>query len=327
MLGIINISNLNKMKYHFIATLTLSTFLVCTSLPSAVRAIEHAVVQPQGMNTQPSQTKTKTEPTEVKTQQAQVKTKKDKVKHKLTKIKAQKVKTETQRTEVKPRQTEVKTQQIKADSKGIKGKPELNEAPYKQSTTQLDQSTTQPQPVAPTTQKDQPELPPSAEVISKDNTNLPPTAFLSSLELTTYNLVNKYRQSHSLPPLVIDPAISAQAKLHSNDMARLSYMSHDGFDQRTAAVSQTIVYRKAAENVAWSTGFKDPDVVAVKGWIESLGHQRNMLGPFDLTGIGVTKNDKGEYYFTQLFVKKAWYVKDMESPEEAKLQDALVNTQ
>jgi len=43
---------------------------------------------------------------------------------------------------------------------------------------------------------------------------------------------------------------------------------------------------------------------AVKGWINSPGHQKNMVGDYNLTGIGIAKNNVGEYYFTQLFVKK-----------------------
>ena len=137
-----------------------------------------------------------------------------------------------------------------------------------------------------------------------------PAPVMNSIELATHNLVNKYRQSRNLPPLVIDPAISVQAKAHSEQMARTGNMSHDGFNERVDSVSKTIVYRKAAENLAYNMGYGQPDLVAVQGWIESPGHQRNMVGPYDLTGIGVAKNAKGQYYFTQIFIRKAWYVKD-----------------
>lgn len=137
-----------------------------------------------------------------------------------------------------------------------------------------------------------------------------PAPVMNRIELATYDLVNKYRQSRSLAPLVADPDISAQAKAHSEYMARSGNMSHDGFKDRVALVSKTIVYRSAAENVAVNAGYGQPDLVAVKGWIESPGHQHNMVGQYDLTGIGVAKNAKGEYYFTQIFIRKAWYVKD-----------------
>jgi uncharacterized protein YkwD len=137
-----------------------------------------------------------------------------------------------------------------------------------------------------------------------------PTLVMSKLELATYNLVNKYRQSKNLPILIADPAISAQARAHSQTMARTGILSHDGFHERTESVSQTIVYRKAAENVAYNMGYAQPDLIAIQDWIESPGHHINMTGPYDLTGIGVSQNAKGEYYFTQIFIRKAFYVKD-----------------
>ncbi len=150
----------------------------------------------------------------------------------------------------------------------------------------------------------------SEETSTISNPPSTPAPVMNSLELATYNLVNKYRQSHNLPPLVADPAISVQAKAHSEQMARTGNMSHDGFNDRIASVSKTIVYRSAAENVAYNMGSGQPDLAAVQGWIESPGHQHNMVGRYDLTGIGVAKNAKGEYYFTQIFIRKAWYVKD-----------------
>jgi uncharacterized protein YkwD len=51
-------------------------------------------------------------------------------------------------------------------------------------------------------------------------------------------------------------------------------------------------------------GFADPVTQAVEGWIDSPGHHANIKGNFDLTGIGVVKNEQGEYYLTQLFVKR-----------------------
>jgi uncharacterized protein YkwD len=137
-----------------------------------------------------------------------------------------------------------------------------------------------------------------------------PTPVMSKLELATYNLVNKYRQSKNLPPLIADPAISALARAHSQTMARKGILSHDGFHERAESVSQTIVYRKAAENVAYNMGYAQPDLIAIQDWIESPGHHINMIGPYDMTGVGVSQNAKGEYYFTQIFIRKAWYVKD-----------------
>jgi uncharacterized protein YkwD len=141
---------------------------------------------------------------------------------------------------------------------------------------------------------------------------LTPAPVMTKLEIETYNLVNKYRQTKNLPPLTIDPAISAEAKAHSEQMARSGNMSHDGFNERVTSVAKTIVYRSAAENVAYNMGYGKPELVAIQDWIESPGHQHNMVGQYDLTGIGVTRNARGEYYFTQIFIRKAFYVKDVE---------------
>jgi uncharacterized protein YkwD len=51
-------------------------------------------------------------------------------------------------------------------------------------------------------------------------------------------------------------------------------------------------------------GYSKPDQQAVQGWLKSPGHYKNIVGDFDMSGIGVTKNAKGEYYLTQIFIKR-----------------------
>ena len=48
---------------------------------------------------------------------------------------------------------------------------------------------------------------------------------------------------------------------------------------------------------------RSSDLNAVDGWIKSDGHRKNIESQFNLTGIAIAKNAKGEYYFTQLFVR------------------------
>lgn len=144
------------------------------------------------------------------------------------------------------------------------------------------------------------------------------TAFVSetsNLEKSVFEQINRYRALKNLPPLTVDPAVAAIAKRHSDEMARTGNMSHEGFSERAESVAKTIVYRTTAENVAYNMGYAKPDAAAIQGWIESPGHHKNLIGRFDLTGVGVSKNAKGEYYFTQIFVRKAWYVKDAERDE------------
>ncbi len=137
-----------------------------------------------------------------------------------------------------------------------------------------------------------------------------PPIVMSSSEKSIYDRVNQYRHSRNLPPLTIDPIISAQAKVHSEKMARVGKIGHEGFNDRVQSVGKEIVYRSAAENVGYSVGYAQPEAIAVEDWIGSPGHHKNMIGSYDLTGIGSAKNARGETYFTQIFIRKAWYVRD-----------------
>ncbi len=133
------------------------------------------------------------------------------------------------------------------------------------------------------------------------NTNVASSA-ITDLEKAVNQQINQYRASKKLPPLSIDPGLSQIARIHSENMAngKVSF-SHDGFEGRAKAI--TIPYKSVAENLAYNFGYSDPVRNAVEGWIKSDGHRKNMEGQFNVTGIGVAKNAKGEYYFTQLFVR------------------------
>ncbi|MBD1807035.1 CAP domain-containing protein [Microcoleus sp. FACHB-SPT15] len=142
--------------------------------------------------------------------------------------------------------------------------------------------------------------PPNSTVSQRSTTNE-----FAALEQSVHQQINKYRQSRNLPPLALDARISEQSRLHSQAMASGKVpFSHNGFEARVKAIGQSIPYGSAAENVAYNQGYSNPDQQAVEGWIKSPGHRKNMEGQFDVTGIGITKNAKGEYYFTQVFIKR-----------------------
>lgn len=131
------------------------------------------------------------------------------------------------------------------------------------------------------------------------------TSSLTPVEQSFFNQINQYRTSQGLPALTLNSAITQQARIHSQNMAngRVPF-GHQGFDQRVKAIGKTVVYRAAAENVAYNMGYKDPTIQAVQGLLKSPGHLKNIRGQYNLTGVGVTKNAKGEYYFAQVFVRK-----------------------
>jgi uncharacterized protein YkwD len=143
---------------------------------------------------------------------------------------------------------------------------------------------------------------PSSRVSQESNKS---KSEFAALEESVHQQVNQYRQSRGLPPLKLDARISEQSRVHSEAMASGEVpFSHNGFEGRVKAIAKDIPYRQAAENVAYNMGYSNPGEQAVEGWINSPGHRKNMEGNYDFTGIGITKNAKGEYYLTQVFIKR-----------------------
>lgn len=126
---------------------------------------------------------------------------------------------------------------------------------------------------------------------------------LTELVQQVHQEINQYRSSLDLAPLTLNAQISRQAQMHSQKMAqgRVKF-SHHGFERRVEKLKHKIPYRRISENVAYNQGYSKPATKAVAGWIESEGHRQNIIGNYNLTGIGVAKNQQGEYYFTQIFI-------------------------
>lgn len=77
--------------------------------------------------------------------------------------------------------------------------------------------------------------------------------------------------------------------------------SHAGFDERSKKASKVLKGTKGnfAENVAY--GSKTAKEV-LKGWENSPGHRKNILGNYKYIGVGIAADKNGRLYFTQIFV-------------------------
>lgn len=138
---------------------------------------------------------------------------------------------------------------------------------------------------------------------SSGNTSTPTSSSFSAIENSVHQQINQLRSGQGLPPLQRNSAMDNQARIHSQNMANGQVpFGHLGFSQRVQATG--ISYTGAAENVAYNQGYSDPATQAVQGWRYSTGHWNNIKGNYNLTGIGVAKNSKGEVYFTQIFILK-----------------------
>jgi uncharacterized protein YkwD len=113
--------------------------------------------------------------------------------------------------------------------------------------------------------------------------------------------VNAYRQKKGLPALTMNAVVSAQAQKHSENMAaHRTAFGHNGFQTRMKNISSQLGGANAtAENVAF--GNMDAKQV-VDTWLTSPGHKQNIEGPYNLTGIGIASDNKGNLYFTQIFI-------------------------
>ncbi len=80
---------------------------------------------------------------------------------------------------------------------------------------------------------------------------------------------------------------------------------HRGSKARAKKVGEFISASTIGENVARNRGYDDPVAIAVEGWMKSRGHRRNILGKYDVTGVGVAEANDGTLFFTQVFAARA----------------------
>lgn len=131
-----------------------------------------------------------------------------------------------------------------------------------------------------------------------------PRNILSEIELSVFEQVNQYRVDQGLPPLTLDTNIVTQARNHSRNMAEGTVQfGHEGLQERVTATG--IKLGSFSENVAYYQEIPDVATTVVKGWLNSEAHHRNIVGDFNLTGVGVLPNGAGRYYFTQIFIRSS----------------------
>lgn len=123
----------------------------------------------------------------------------------------------------------------------------------------------------------------------------------NSVEFEVLVLCNEFRAEQQLAPLRWHSDLAGIAKRHADAVAEgRAPFSHVGAKERFACCATRCI--NVAENLARSEGFGREDLpqAAVTGWVESEGHRRNLLGPFDACGIGWAASDAGVIFMTQL---------------------------
>lgn len=119
-----------------------------------------------------------------------------------------------------------------------------------------------------------------------------------SLTRKLLELHNKERAKEGLAPLELDDKLTEAARRHALDMAERGEMSHqgsDGSNPEERIERAGFRGKGTAENVArW---YPSPKAV-MKGWMESPGHKKNILGDYRLMGAGfaVSEIDDHPYW-------------------------------
>ncbi|MDM7921646.1 MAG: CAP domain-containing protein, partial [Pyrinomonadaceae bacterium] len=127
------------------------------------------------------------------------------------------------------------------------------------------------------------------------------------VERLTFELMNAERAANGLSPLKWNETLARVARLHSASMAENSYFSHRGIDgsmvDDRAAVYGVTNWLAIGENIAYLRGYEEPEATAIKNWLNSPSHKKNMLSTqWRESAIGVALKAVGTYYFTQVFI-------------------------
>jgi uncharacterized protein YkwD len=117
-----------------------------------------------------------------------------------------------------------------------------------------------------------------------------------------HRLINLKRSIYNLPPLHLDDSLSRMATQHSCRMATGAIpVSHQDFNDREVDIRER--WKDAGpvgENVTNAADAEE----AVDLWWTSQGHQDNIIGVWQETGIGVAHDSDGLWYCTQIFVQR-----------------------
>jgi uncharacterized protein YkwD len=128
---------------------------------------------------------------------------------------------------------------------------------------------------------------------------------INSMEQSVYEQINEHRESKGLPPLVLDGWLSQHAREQSIAMARGEISINDQTVQsRYQEIIDTGPYKRVDSMVCVTFGHTLPGRAAVNSWLSDPQERfiSEIYGNYELTGVGVAMNLKGEYYFTQIFL-------------------------
>jgi uncharacterized protein YkwD len=127
----------------------------------------------------------------------------------------------------------------------------------------------------------------------------------AEVEARSFQLINQSRASNGLPSLAFDSQLSDIARAHSQDMRDRSYFAHndpDGNSPSSRMRTGGFTFKISGENIARTTGMKDPGQVANDEFLNDQAHREVLLNQeFTKVGIGVARSGT-DYWITQDYI-------------------------
>jgi uncharacterized protein YkwD len=114
-------------------------------------------------------------------------------------------------------------------------------------------------------------------------------AAATAQERTMLCLVNQARKRRGLGPLAAPRSLARAAARKSADILRCDEFSHEACGREFTYWIERSGYAgcEMGENIAYGSGrFATPRSI-FRMWMNSAGHRRNILGPYDDIGIGL----------------------------------------
>ncbi len=144
---------------------------------------------------------------------------------------------------------------------------------------------------------------------------------LEAMESRLFDLTNREREAHGLPPFRLAAELADLARRHSVDMARRGRLSHgssNGESYEDRLVGEGLFFSAGGENVA--RGWPEAAEEIHASLMASPEHRVNILSPaYDTVGIGAAIGDDGACFVTQDFLKPI----EPLTPEELKRRAVL----
>lgn len=130
----------------------------------------------------------------------------------------------------------------------------------------------------------------------------------SAEEHDIFDLVNNERSKKRLGRLDWNDRLADMARSYSKQMSKENFFSHYDPDGKTVvdrAKNIKVSWQKIGENLFYCIGMTEFTDFAVKGWMKSPSHRRNILDPqWTASGIGVYEARDGRVFVTQVFIEE-----------------------